>query len=259
MNQVISLILFTIPGLLTYFWINLFGVTSTTKQNNKEVSAISILLWIPILCVVLIIYNFLALTTRWKEIHPNYNIPILKRDWRYIDSLVDLTALSSNIWFILFYLLLTIIISFYLGKVISKYGYKRIIDKVNDIRRNNNIAPLGLHSTVWDSIFLGNDGQIIEYRNQGESIKGHLIKVPRSHEEKKAIGLEAVDHWGRVMEYYDVEIELTYVDTENGIIINVYNFERALEAQDIFNDRFPDGITDDTPQNVIIDDQLTDG
>ena len=254
MKQVISLILFTIPGLLTYFWINLFGVNSSAKRNNTEVTAISILLWIPILCVVLVIYNLLALASHWKKIHPSFNVSVLKRDWRYIDSLEDLTVLSGSIWFILFYLLVTIIISFFLGKLISKYGYKKMIEQVNEIRINNNVAPLGLHSTVWDSMFLGNDAQVIEYKKDGESIIGQLIKVPRAHEEKKAMGLKAVEHWGKVMEYYDVEIELTYVDTESGIIINIYKKDKAIEAQNLFNERFPNGITDDCSDSVITDD-----
>jgi len=246
LEKIITLIVFTVPGLITYFWINLFGITPSTKRNNSEVAAISILLWIPIVCIVLMFYNLLAFYSRLETIHPRtFDIPILKKDWGYIDSLEDLTKLSGSIWFILFYILLTVIVSFFLAKLISKFAYKRMIDQVNEVRKMNNIAPLGIHTTVWDSIFLNNTGQIIEYKRYGEteSIKGCLIKVPRAHEVGKSIVLEAVEHWTNIMDYYDVEIDHTYVDIDNGIVINIYNLTRALEAQSEFNQRFPNGIT----------------
>lgn len=119
-----------------------------------------------------------------------------------------------------------------------------MIEQVNKAREKNHIAPLGTHSTVWDSTFLNNESQIVGYKRNGEaeSVKGCLIRVPRAHEAGKAIVLEAVEHWTNVMEYYDVEIEQTYVDIDNGIVINVYNLNRAREAEALFNERFPDGI-----------------
>ena len=245
MQEIIALIIFTVPGLITYFWINLFGITPSSKKNNSEISVISVLLWIPIIFIVLAIYNILALASRWGALHPSFDIPILKKEWSYIDNLSGLMTLSENIWFILFYTLLTVIVSFCLARFISKYFYKKVINQVNKVRTNNKIAPLGAHSTVWDSMFLNNQGQVVECKREGQekSIKGFLIKVPRAHETGHAIVLEAAEHWANVMEYYDVEIEQTYVDLDNGVIINVYNLNRALEAQEMFNERFPNGIT----------------
>lgn len=245
MQEIITLIIFTVPGLITYFWINLFGITPSSKKNNSEVAAISILLWIPIICIVLAIYNLLAFASHYETLHPSFDIPILKKEWSYVYNLSELITMSENLWFILFYTLLTVIVSFWLARFISKDLYKKLMNQVNKVRTNNKIAPLGVHSTVWDSMFLNNEGQVVEYKRQGQekSIKGFLIKVPRAHETRHAIVLEAAEHWSNVLEYYDVEIEQTYVDMDNGVIINIYNLERALEAQSAFNDRFPDGIT----------------
>lgn len=245
MKEVIALIIFTVPGLLTYFWINLFGITPTTKRDNSEVVAISILLWIPIVCVVLIIYNLLALVSRWTIIHPSFDIPLFKKGWMYVDNLESLIKLSGSVWFILFYILITIVVSFYLARFISKFAYKKMLEQINKVREKNDIAPLSMHTTVWDSIFLNNKGQIIELKKQGDtkSISGCLIKVPRAHESGKSIVLEATDHWTNIMEHYDVQIDQTYVDIDNGVVINIYNLDRALDAQRMFNERYPDGIT----------------
>ncbi|MER2107446.1 MAG: hypothetical protein ABS949_10955 [Solibacillus sp.] len=245
MESAITLIIFTVPGLLTYFWINLFGITPAIKKNNSEMAAISILLWVPILGIVFTIYNLLALLSRYKLLQPEKSVPILKKDWRYIDSLSDLVELSGSIWFLFFYILLTVITSYSLAKFASMTLYNKFLKHINNVRSKNDIAPYDKHTTVWDSVFLNNDGQIVEYKKYGESesIKGCLVKVPREHEPGKSIVLEAVDHWTNVIEYYTVQIDYTYVDIENGIVINIYNLEKALEAETLFNIRFPNGIT----------------
>lgn len=194
------------------------------------------------LCTSHIQLNCIAITYEFFAQLKRYSL--LKRNWNYIGSLSDLVDSSQNIWFILFYTLLTITISFFLAVIIAKYAYPKFINRVNSIREANDVAPLSKHSTVWDSVFLNNDGQIIEYKKNGEeiSLAGCLINVPRAHEERKAIVLEGVDHWTKIVEYYDIQIDNTYVDLDNGIIINIFNLEKALEAEVLFNQRFPDGI-----------------
>lgn len=239
MNAFITLIIFTLPGLLTYFWINLFGVTPTEKRSNSEVTAISALLLIPVIGTVFLVYNMLALISRG-----NFNIPFIKGDWRYIGKIKDIVSLADSMWFIILYVILTIVVSYILALVISKYLFPLIIMQINKVRVKNNIAPLGKHPTVWNSMFMNNDKQIIKYKKQGEdsSLIGNLVKVPRANEVGKSIVLEAVEHWTNIIDYYDVQIDYTYVDTDNGIIIHIYNSDAAKEAERLFNERFPDGI-----------------
>lgn len=239
MNAFITLIIFTLPGLLTYFWINLFGVTPTEKKTNSEVTAISALLLIPNIGAVFLIYNVFALLSRG-----NVNIPHIKGNWRYIGKIKDIVALADSMWFIILYVILTIIISYILALVISKYLFPLVVKQINKVRIMNNIAPLGKHTTVWNSMFMNNDEQIIEFKKQGEetTLIGNLVKVPRANEAGKSIVLEAVEHWTNIIDYYDVQIDHTYVDTDNGIVIHIYNSTAAKEAEELFNARFPDGI-----------------
>lgn len=234
------------PGLLTYLWINLFGVTPSTKKSIPEMAFITVLLWIPIVCFILFIYNIFALLSNLQYLKNliDVDIPVLKKDWNYIDSLSDLVNASQNLSFLLFYTLLTIGVSYLLAQFIAKYLYKRMIDQINLVREQNKVAPLSLHSTVWDSLFLNPDGQIIEYKKMGEStsIAGCLIKVPRAQENNKAIVLEAIDHWTKIIEYYEIQIDNTYLDIENGTVIHIYNLQKAIEAEKLFNERFPEGI-----------------
>lgn len=244
LNSLISLLIFTLPGLLAYFWINLFGVTPTTKRESSEVVAISALLWIPIVAVVLFIYQLLAYISHWEIINPSFDVPLFEKNWMIISKITDINKLSETTWFLLYYVITSIITSFHVARFISSKGYKFVLDKINNVRSKNGIAPLSEHTTVWNEMFLNNNGQIVEYSKIEEpnfTIIGCLIKVPRAHEPEKGIVLEATDHWAKVMEYYNVQIENVYIDTSSGTILKIYNLEQSLEAQDLYNERFPSG------------------
>lgn len=252
MNEFLTLIIFTIPGLLAYFWIQLFGLTPTSKRESTEVIAISALLWIPIVISVLIIYQLLALTSHWSILHPSIDIPILKKNWFLISNEInDLTKLSKKNWFILYYVTSSILISFYISKFITGKGYKFLLDKINKVREENGIAPLSEQTTVWNTMFLQNVGQIVEVSkidSQEKSLVGCLTKVPRANEPSKDIVLEATDHWAKIMEYFDVRIEHVFIDTTSGTIIKIYDSNEALQAQDLYNQ----GVSEGTISSVLV-------
>jgi len=245
MNELFTILTFTVPGFLAYFWINLFGFTPSTKRDNSEVVIFSALLWIPIVILIVIIYELFAFITHFDFLYPDKNVPLLRRDWEYIISIDDLKNKLKLIWFFLYYLGSSIIISYIGTKIFTSNFYKYFRKKVNKVRKKNGIAPLSEQSTVWNQMFLTKEGQLVEYKKIGEgnSYVGMLINVPRAHEQEKGIVLEAVDHWTKIMEYYDVQLDQTYVDATNGYVINVFNLEKALEAQRLFNQRFPNGVT----------------
>jgi len=245
MNSFITLIIFTIPGLLAYFWIQLFGLTPTSKREGSEVVAISALLWIPIVLAVLVIYQLLAFSSHISVFHPPIDIPMVKKNWFLISNEInDLTKLSKSNWFILYYVASSLIISFYLSKFITGKGYKLLLEKINKVRKENGIAPLSEQTTVWNEMFLGNVGQIVEVSkidSQDKFLVGSLLKVPRANEPSKDIVLEATDHWAKVIEYYNVRIENVFIDTTSGTIIKIYDRNEAIQAQDLYNQRVIDG------------------
>jgi hypothetical protein len=226
-------------------WIQLFGVTPTNKQENTEVLAISSLLWIPIVGVVLLVYQFFAWLSHLEELQPYIDIPLLQINWVLITNKVtDLTNLAKNIWFLLYYVFSSVIISYHVAKLIAGKGYNPLLGKINKIRKANGIAPLSRHTTVWDEMFLTNIGQIIEFsnlENPEQRYVGSLVKVPRAHEPDKNIVLEAVDHWSKVMDFYEVRIDHVFIGTSSGTTIKIYNSDEALKAQELYNQRVIDG------------------
>lgn len=242
MKSLISLIIFTLPGLLAYFWVNLFGLTPTTKRDNSEVIAISALLWIPTVATILIIYQIMAGLSH--VVHAPFDIWLMKRDWTILSSkITDINKLKDNIWFLFYYVLSSLVVSFLLAVIIFAKGYPLLLEYINKVRISRGVAPLSNQSTVWNQMFLNNEGQIVEYSkgDGSESIIGCLVNVPRAHEPDKSIVLEAVDHWTNVMEYYEVPIDNTFIDTITGAVIKVYNSNYAEEAQQLYNERVDNG------------------
>ncbi|MCJ7988947.1 hypothetical protein MUB15_06090 [Priestia sp. OVS21] len=158
-------------------------------------------------------------------------------------KITDINKLTDNIWFLLYYVLLSLVVSFLLAIIIFVKGYPLLLEYINKVRISRGVAPLSSQSTVWNQMFLNNEGQIVEY-NKGDgsaSLIGCLVNVPRAHEPDKSIVLEAVDHWTNVMEYYDVPIDNTFIDTITGTVIKVYNSNYAEEAQQLYNERVDSG------------------
>ncbi|PLR87237.1 hypothetical protein CVD23_03245 [Bacillus sp. V33-4] len=60
MKEFIYLIIFTFPGLITYVLAQLLGATPSYKRKGNEMLIVSLLLWIPIVTVILIIYQIVA-------------------------------------------------------------------------------------------------------------------------------------------------------------------------------------------------------
>lgn len=48
MEQLISVLVFSLPGLLAYFWIQILGINPAVKHNAGELVGLSALLWIPV-------------------------------------------------------------------------------------------------------------------------------------------------------------------------------------------------------------------
>jgi len=238
MENFISLLVFTLPGLLTYFWIQLFGLTPTVKHQSTEMLAISALLWIPVMVTVLFFYQLLAYASSLDMFYLGVDIPILKKDWTMINKLSDIVTLPDNVWFLLYFVASSIIVSFYVAKFICKKGYKKLLHKVNQIRKENGLAPLSGNTTVWNEAFLGNEGQLVEvYKidKPDEKVIGCIKKVSRAFEPEKNIVLEGVEHWTEVMKHYHVEIDDIFIDTKTGLVIKIYNTDQALEAQNLYN------------------------
>lgn len=235
MDNFLSVIIFVFPGLITFYWIQLFGFTPVTKFQGTEILAIAFLLWIPINFFVVLIYDILSLIFR-TSMYPL--LIIIKHNQVPVDippiiKISDMVSLANNFIFILFYVTLSLLISYQIAKQVNGDLYRKILDKINEIRIKNNKAPFSMNSTVWDEAFAGNDEQIIGILKIGspdDEVIGVIKNVSRPLEPEHDIVLQNTFFWESVMNSYNVSVTQKFIDTKAGTLIKIYDLQQADEA-----------------------------
>ncbi|MDO6654999.1 DUF6338 family protein [Anaerobacillus sp. 1_MG-2023] len=236
MEKLLFLIIFTLPGFMTYILAQLLGATPSYKRKGNEMLMVSLLLWIPIVTVTLTIYQIFSSLSHWSILHPAMDLPIIKRNWLYFNEMTDLTAFSNEPTFLFYYLTMSLILSYLIARYCYKYVYKIVHNKINDIRIKNNKAIISSDSSVWDKAFTGNDIQIVRVGstvNQEFSI-GELASVSGGLENEKEILLRHVDHWTNITNSYKVRITEVYLDTKSSCKIEIFDRDQAYQAQDLY-------------------------
>lgn len=228
MESFLQLIIFVFPGLITYYWVILFGYTPTNKHGGIEMLVISSLFWIPINICLLITYNLFAYISNQSF----KNLPTL----HYISNFENLTTLSSNFYFVLFYVILSIFISYKLSRLFTGKFYLFLLDRVNKVRENNGKARFSQNATIWEETFSSNTSQIVGVSQLGSNreVFGVIKNASRPFEERRGLVLEQVYYWQPVMEHYNVSIEYSYIDTNSGTLINIYDSDQAKEAANLY-------------------------
>lgn len=237
MDSFLSLLIFSLPGLLTYFWIQAFGITPSLKRQTNELLAISALLWVPNVLVIMVLYQVFASLSHLVIFHPSVDIPILKINWFEFTKISDFKRLADNYWFLLYFIILSVILSYFFAKVISNKLYKRILEKINKNRENNGLVPYSSKSFVWEETFFQNTVQIVSIssiENPKHELFGEIKNLSRSLESEQSIVLKNEYFWKPVFQNYNVSIVETYIDIKTGVIIKIYDYNQAIEAGNRF-------------------------
>ncbi|ATH91585.1 hypothetical protein [Bacillus glycinifermentans] len=225
MENFVAILIFTLPGLLSYFWIQLFGLHPASKHINFEIAAISAILWFPVGMVVLGIYQLTAMIVNANSVN---------NPWLSVRTLSDVLELSNNIGFLVYFVLFSVIFSFLFSWFVSRFGYRWMIRLVNVVRRGSGTAELSGTSTVWNETFLKNDAQLVSFRkidNPDEVIYGEIKKVSRPVELERNLLLTNIDKWTKVLkDNKDVEVANIFIDTKTGFIISIYDTDSAMAA-----------------------------
>lgn len=225
MENFVAILIFTLPGLLSYFWIQLFGLHPASKHINFEIAAISAILWFPVGMVVLGIYQLTAMIVNANSVN---------NPWLSVRTLSDVLELSNNIGFLVYFVLFSVIFSFLFSWFVSRFGYRWMIRLVNVVRRGSGTAELSDTSTVWNETFLKNEGQAVSFRkidNPDEIIYGEIEKVSRPVELERNLLLTNIDKWTKVLkDNKDVEVANIFIDTKTGFIISIYDTDSAMAA-----------------------------
>lgn len=233
MEQLITLIIITFPGLLTYILAQLVGENTFRSKNQQEALILNLFLWIPIVIIILAIYELGAAISHIDFIHPKEDWLFLKKNWLHFNEMSDLMTLANNPFFLLYYFLMSFILSYFIATRYYGKIYSKLHEKINQIRGDKGKVKLSIEPTVWGSAFLNNDVQVVRIGNvEGqEGVIGELAKISGDLDDRKDILLREVDHWTNIMKKYEVEIREAFIDTNTGIRIEFYDPEKCLQAQ----------------------------
>ncbi|PFF31772.1 hypothetical protein CN335_24310 [Bacillus thuringiensis] len=218
MEQFISIIIFSLPGLLAYFWLQLFGLNPTVKHTPTEMIGLSALLWVPITGLTIISYNVFVYI---------FNIPVMN-----ITSVEDIRILSNQLLFLMFFVFLSTIFSFLIAYVWGRILYKLVLNLVNKVRVQRKTSMLSEDTSVWDSFFFTLEQEeeqpmIVEmYKidKKEEKIYGAVIRMSRPFETERSLVLDQSKQWEESHKYYQYPVKRSYVDVKSGMVVNELDY-----------------------------------
>ncbi|ARX69790.1 hypothetical protein [Bacillus thuringiensis] len=214
MEQFISIIVFSLPGILAYFWLQLFGLNPTVKHTPTEMLGLVALLWVPITGLTIITYNLIVY---------RLSLPVM-----YLTSVQEISDLSMNLLFLMFYVLLSVFYSFVIAYAWGRYFNKIVLKLVNKVRVQRKVSVLSEETSVWDSFFFSLDQSeeqplIVEmYKIDKPEVKtyGAVIRMSRPFETERSLVLDQSEQWKKAHEYYQYPVKRSYVDVKSGMIVN---------------------------------------
>lgn len=231
MDSFLGTLVFLLPGLMMYFWLQSFGINPVVKHSVAEFSAISAMLWFPVSVSTLAIYNILI------------EYKLIWFSSKKIQMLPQLMEISNEIPFLIVYLGISLFLSFIFSSIWAKWGHEHIyLLLINFVRKWRKAAPYSLNPSVWDEAFLGNDSQIVAISKLDDKDKslmiGEIAKVSRPFEPGRDLLLRHTVYWEKIMAEFTVDIKNVYVDTKSGIIISIYDPIEAKQAHDMYKEKF---------------------
>ncbi len=227
MESLISLIIFSIPGLLVYFWLQAFGINPTVKHLATEQASIAALFWIPTVFITILTYNFLywIIDKILKFIGMDFSFFKLMYVW----DITGIASQSTNIIFIMYFFILSLFYSYLVALIWSRYIFYKLLKVINGVRKKRGLSELDDTTSVWDAYFLkfnerDNQPMVVMINKIDKPdeppIIGSATKYSRPYETDRGIVLENIKNNTESHDYYKYEVKRKYIDIKSGLIIS---------------------------------------
>ncbi|RFU60823.1 hypothetical protein [Bacillus sp. V59.32b] len=230
MAEFLTTLVFILPGLMAYFWLQVFGLNPTVKHTAPELSGIAALLWLPVSFISLLVLN------TWSAF---IKIEILSVD--QVWTVESLNKATSDIRYLVLFLLVSFLVSYFICWLWSLWGHEILRNRINEVRKTRKIGPLSSSSSVWEEFFIKinkeledneendhdmKEAVLIVYKidKPEEFIAGSMTKVSRPLEVDKGLVLEDIQQWiDSINNDYDYDVKRAYVDIKSGMVIKEIN------------------------------------
>jgi hypothetical protein len=227
----LSTFVFILPGIMTYFWLQAFGLNSPIKHTAPEVSGIAALFWIPITLLSLTILNL------YSTQGPQNSFFSVDTAW----TVKDFVSATADIKYLALFLALSAVVSFFFSWFWATVGNVWLQACINFVRKKREVAPLSQSATVWEEFFIkinkikepqeetdnrqenddGKQALLLVYKidKKEEFIIGSMTKASRPYEQDKALVLDDTDVWKELLEHFDYPTIRSFVDIKSGVIV----------------------------------------
>ncbi len=240
LENFISTFIFILPGIMTYFWLQAFGLVPPTKHSAPELTGIAALLWLPVSFSTLFLLNL------WAEVFGNV---------KSILTIEDFSNATNDLKYLTLFLFISLVISYVFSVIWSVWGHRTLVRIINKTRNARNIANYSNGSTVWEEFFIKIDEEQINSEDKKSSelkarskrvkeavyivhkidspekfIVGSMTKASRPFESIKGLVLEDTESWeDDIKNNNDYEIKKVYVDFSSGFIVKELDFNNPKE------------------------------
>lgn len=229
MGEFLSTFVFILPGIMAYFWLQVFGLNPSVKHTAPELSGIAALLWLPVSFITLLVLN-----TSGR---------LIKKDIFSVDqvwTVEDLNKATSDIKYLVLFLLASFIVSFFVCWFWSLWGHEFLRNRINYVRKTRKIAPLSSSSSVWEEFFIkinkddeesnpvAKEAVYLVYKidKPEEFIIGSMTKASRPIEVDKALVLEDTTQWNEsIKNDFEYDTLRVYIDTKSGMVVKEIDFK----------------------------------
>jgi hypothetical protein len=228
MSEFISTFVFILPGIMAYFWLQLFGLNPSVKHTAPELSGIAALLWLPVSFITLFLLNI------WGRV-VNIKILSVQSVW----TVKELNSATSDLKYLVLFISLSFIVSFFLCWIWSLWGIKILQICINKVRDSRNLAPLSSSASVWEEVFIKIDegekekeAVFVVYKidKPEDFIAGSMTKASRPLETDKSLVLENTELWmDSIKNDYNYEVKRIYIDTKSGMVVKEIDHKNPKE------------------------------
>jgi len=228
-GEFLSTFVFILPGVMAYFWLQVFGLNPSVKHTAPEFSGIAALLWLPVSFSTLIVLNTWGAFVNINFLHVN-------QVW----TLEALNKASSDIKYLVLFLFASFIVSFFICWIWCLYVHEFLRNRINHVRKTRKLAPISSSSSVWEEFFIKineNDQEnssmkkiavFIVYKidKPEEFIAGSMTKASRPLETDKGLVLEDTEEWtNSIKDDFDYNVTRVYIDTKTGMVIKELDYK----------------------------------
>lgn len=227
MDSFLGTLVFLLPGLMLYFWLQSFGINPVVKHSPAEFTAVSVLLWFPVSLTAILVFNMVL------------KISALLNNLKPIWTTEELKVASGSFVFLMVFLGSSLLISFLFGLIWAKWIHQPIFMKlINIVRKSRRVAPLSKSASVWDEVFLNDDCQVVEIgkidkldNDEYQGYIGEIKNASRTFEPERNILLNEVEFFTELVKKHNIPVANIFIDSKSGMYVKIFDPKEIHDAQ----------------------------